>query len=81
MNCFKCNAPFTTVSSTDPTAGDKVGRWRKCVECGARFDTVEIYATEYRILWNRAQNFTSIVSPESRAKAKTIMGKAKIENG
>lgn len=78
MNCIYCGWEYA--EEIDPAISEdtKVFRWRKCSECGRRFETVEVPKEVYGRLEMRAANFQSMVSPESRAKAKEIRDRALI---
>lgn len=81
MNCRHCGATYTMIASTNPVAGDRVVRERKCVECKKCFSTIEIYTEIHERLEGQAWHFQNIISPESRSKAKAAIDKVMIEHG
>lgn len=75
MNCNRCDATYTIVTFTNPIEGDRVKRTRKCPECGCVFNTIEVLLEAFERLEYRSANYQTLVSAESRSKAKGIADK------
>ena len=53
MNCRSCNSINTRVTCTDKLKPDLVKRYCRCLDCGARFRTIERYEIAKPIALNQ----------------------------
>ena len=68
MNCPHCGKDNTRVYGGKETAFGSYERYRKCLSCGIKFKTIEIYRAKGEINESFYDSFTAKQAMERRVK-------------